>query len=247
MNYIIYQKDLKKIFDEPQNFLILGKEDDNQTCIEALLESISENAPDEVEFVLIDTRNSFKKYENDPHLFLPRITDAHEGLKTLEFLVSEMEKHYQMLSENHVRNIVEYNQKADPSSKMPFIYIIIDDLKDIVAFDDECSWEPIVRIAQEGKCCGFRVFVAIRNTKTKRKHQERIIRSNMDIAIVTPDFEDEDDLNTLKRIAYLEDDIYVVVANQKDLEIVQEKLGIDRFSTKWSILSFHEEAGKSDE
>ena len=247
MTQIIYRKDLEKIFDEPQNFLISGKDEDNAACIEALLGSISEKAPDEVKFVLIDTRNSFKKYENDPHLFLPRITDALEGLKTLEFLVSEMEKHYQMLSNNHVRNIVEYNQETDPSSRMPFINIIIDDLNDIMTLDDEYIWKPIVRIAQEGKCCGFRVFVAIRNTKTKRKHQERIIRSNMDIAIVTPDFEDEDDLNTLKRIAYLEDDIYVVVANQKDLEIVQEKLGIDRFSTKWSILSFHEEAGKSDE
>ena len=82
-----------------------------------------------------------------------------------------------------------------------------------------------------------------------QKQKESIRNESSDqtyIAIVTPDFEDEDDLNTLKRIAYLEDDIYIVVANQKDLEIVQEKLGIDRFSTKWSILSFHEEAGKSD-
>ena len=46
MAHIIYRKDLKKIFDEPKNFMISGKDEDNAACIEALLGSISEKYPD---------------------------------------------------------------------------------------------------------------------------------------------------------------------------------------------------------
>lgn len=226
MTCIIYRKDLKKIFDEPQNFLILGKEDDNQTCIEALLESISENAPDEVEFVLIDTRNSFKKYENDPHLFLPRITDAHEGVKTLELLVSEMEKRYQMLEENNVRDIVAYNQKADPSSKMPFINIIVTNLDDIIALDDERAEISIASIAQRGKSCGIHVFVALRNIRSGRNNLGRI-RANIEATIVTPRLDDEDNFKFFKIHLDARSCLYALFESPSYLAIVQEKLGIE--------------------
>lgn len=224
MNYIIYQKDLKKIFDEPQNFLILGKEDDNQTRIEALLESISENAPDEVKFVLIDTRNTFKKYENDPHLFLPRITYAHEGVKTLELLVSEMEKRYQMLEKNHVSDIAEYNQEADPSSKMPFINIIVTNLDDIIALDDESAEISIASIAQRGKSCGIHVFVALRNIRSGRNNLG-LIRSNIGAVILTPKPDDEDNFKFFE-INIDADGFYAVFENPSDLATAQKKLGI---------------------
>ena len=225
MAHIIYKKDLKKIFDEPKNFMISGKDEDNAACIEALLETISEKAPDEVKFVLIDTRNTFKKYENDPHLFLPRITDAHEGVKTLELLVSEMEKHYQMLSENHVRDIAEYNQEADLSSKMPYIDIIVTNLDDIVPVDYESTGDSIARIAQKGKCCGVHVFAALRNIRRGRGNLG-LIRSNIEATIITPRLDDEDNFKFFE-INIDADGLYAVFENQQDLEIVQGKLGIE--------------------
>ena len=224
MTHIIYRKDLKKIFDEPKNFLISGKDEDNAACIEALLESVSEKAPDEVKFVLIDTRNTFKKYENDPHLFLPRITDALEGVKTLELLVSEIEKRYQMLEKNHVRDIVEYNQEADPSRKMPFINIIVTNLDDIIALDEESAGISIARIAQKGKSCGIHVFVALRNIRRGRNNLG-LIRSNIGAVILTPKPDDEDNFKFFE-INIDADSLYAVFENPSDLATAQKKLGI---------------------
>lgn len=226
MTHIIYRKDLKKIFDEPKNFMISGKDEDNAACIEALLESISEKTPDEVKFVLIDTRNTFKKYENDPHLFLPRITDAHEGVKTLELLVSEMEKRYQMLEKNHVSDIAEYNQEADTSSEMPFINIIATNLDDIIALDDESAEISIASIAQRGKSCGIHVFVALRNIRSGRNNLGRI-RANIDVTIVTPRLDDEDNFKFFKIHLDARSCLYALFESPSYLAIVQEKLGIE--------------------
>ena len=224
MAHIIYKKDLKKIFDKPKNFMISGKDEDNAACIETLVESFSEKAPDEVKFVLIDTRNTFKKYENDPHLFLPRITDAHEGLKTLELLVSEMEKRYQMLEKNHVSDIAEYNQEADTSSEMPFINIIVTNLDDIIALDDESAEISIASIAQRGKSCGIHVFVALRNIRSGRNNLG-LIRSNIGAVILTPKPDDEDNFKFFE-INIDADSLYAVFENPSDLATAQKKLGI---------------------
>ena len=226
MTHIIYRKDLKKIFAEPKNFLISGKEEDNAACIDALLEFFSEKAPNEVKFVLIDTRNTFKKHENDPHLFLSRISDPLEGVKTLELLVSEMEKRYQMLEENNVRDIVAYNQEADPSSRMPFINIIIDHLDDIIALDDESAGISIASIAQRGKSCGINVFVALRNIRSGRNNLGRI-RANIEATIVTPRLDDEDIFKFFKIHLDARSCLYALFESPSYLAIVQEKLGIE--------------------
>jgi|GEM_PF-3074533 len=226
MAHIIYKKDLKKIFDEPKNFLISGKNEDNAACIDALVESFSEKAPDEVKFVLIDTRNSFKKYEKDPHLFLPIVTDPHEGVKTLELLVPEMEKHYQMVAKNHVKDIVEYNQEADPSSKMPFINIIITNLDDIVPVDYKRVGDSIARIAQKGKSCGVHIFAALRNIRRGRNNLG-LIRSNIEATILTPRLDDEDNFKFFKIHLDARSCLYALFESPSYLAIVQEKLGIE--------------------
>lgn len=101
-------------------------------CLNAIITSILYKAsPDEVKFILIDPKQvELSMYEGLPHLVVPRvITDPTKAVNALQWAVDEMERRFKLISEERVRNIIEYN-KLDKVlqykvKKMPYIVIIL--------------------------------------------------------------------------------------------------------------------------
>lgn len=158
---VIRKQDLKSIFVAPKNLLTFGKEEEKQEAIDIFIESFAKVPSDELKLVIIDTKNKLGKYDNDPRLLMPRITDSREGAKVIEQMVAEMDHHFEMLAQACVKDIINYNKEAANQKKMPFIKIIIDDLENVMAFDG--VEHSIVVIAQKGKAAGFNVFMTAQN------------------------------------------------------------------------------------
>lgn len=76
-----------------------------------ILSILFRNTPDQVRFILIDPKRlEFNFYEDIPHLLLPVVTDPKQASLALGWVVHEMDKRYELLSEWGVKNIDSYNK-----------------------------------------------------------------------------------------------------------------------------------------
>jgi len=78
-----------------------------------LITSILYNAtPDEVKFILIDPKMlEFSLYNDIPNLLFPVIIDPKKAAHALNWAVDEMQRRYELISNNSERDIVSYNDK----------------------------------------------------------------------------------------------------------------------------------------
>ncbi|MCG3777738.1 MAG: DNA translocase SpoIIIE [Nitrospira sp.] len=84
-----------------------------------LLSLLFSAKPDEIKFLLIDPKRlEFQTYDGIPHLLRPVITDPKSAARGLSWVVAEMERRYQLLSEAGVRNIDAYNRKVSGAQGM---------------------------------------------------------------------------------------------------------------------------------
>ena len=70
-----------------------------------------------------------------------------------------MERRYKTLSEERVRNIVEYNNKKNEEG-MPYIVVVIDELADLMMMAARDVEALIVRIAQKARAVGIHLVLA---------------------------------------------------------------------------------------
>ncbi len=119
--------------------------------------------PDELELVLIDPKIvEFAIYRDLPHLIHPVVTDPKQACQALKWLVREMERRYEILSEKSVRNLAGYNAKAaaEGFAKLPFIVLIIDELADLMMTASAEVETPIARLAQMARAVGIHTILA---------------------------------------------------------------------------------------
>ncbi len=125
-----------------------------------ILSLLYQNAPADLRFLLVDPKRvEFTMYNEIPHLLSPVITDPDKTISALKWAVAEMERRYHVLSEQHKRNIAEYNI-ANPDNHMPYIVVIIDELADLMATSANEVEGAIVRLAQMARAVGVHLIVA---------------------------------------------------------------------------------------
>lgn len=132
-------------------------------CINTILLSLIYKCHHEdVKFLLIDPKMiELSPYNGIPHLISPVITDAKAASASLKWAVNEMEDRYKRFVDLGVRDIARYNQKiTDPSDKMPYIVIVIDELADLMMVSPQEVEDAICRIAQKARACGIHLLVA---------------------------------------------------------------------------------------
>ena len=134
-------------------------------CINGIILSLLYEAnPDEVKLILVDPKVvEFSVYNGIPHLLVPVVNEASKAAVALSWAVNEMENRYRLLSEEGVRNIDGYNEKAAKSKtleKMPQIVIIIDELADLMMAAPKQVEDSIVRLAQKARAAGIHLIVA---------------------------------------------------------------------------------------
>lgn len=140
--------------------------------------------PEDVRFMMIDPKMlELSLYDGIPHLLLPPIIDSKKAAVALKWCVAEMERRYQLLSDQGVRDIKGFNDKVlaadaiddnDPETaraglrdkngqrlgKMPFIVVIIDEYADLIAVAGKDVEGYVMRIAQKARAAGIHVMLA---------------------------------------------------------------------------------------
>ncbi len=114
-------------------------------------------------------RIELSNYDGIPHLISPVVTDPRKATNSLFWVVREMERRYELLSENKARHIRQYNQKIDKeniakegeaSEKLPYIVVIIDELADLMLVASRDVEVSLTRIAQMARAAGIHLILA---------------------------------------------------------------------------------------
>ncbi len=75
-------------------------------------------SPEEVKFIMIDPKRiELSVYDGIPHLISPVVTDMKKATNALLWGVREMERRYELLAENGVRNLLQYNSLVEKLNK----------------------------------------------------------------------------------------------------------------------------------
>lgn len=122
-----------------------------------ILSLIAKKLPSILKLVLIDPKRiEFAVYNNQKYMYCPVVTDNAEAAAVLAQLVTEMERRYDELAADMVKNIAEYNERG---GKMPYIVCVIDEFADLMAVDKSVGLS-VQRLAQKARACGIHLILA---------------------------------------------------------------------------------------
>ncbi|MBI4410185.1 MAG: DNA translocase FtsK, partial [Gemmatimonadetes bacterium] len=148
-----YVADLTKM----PHLLIAGTTGSGKSiCINTLITSLCyRHSPRTLRFLLIDPKMvELSMYASLPHLRHPVVTDPRDAATVLKWAVLEMERRYELLSENGARSLAEFNRRleegqtlrraepvgpeGDPDrwtytdGPLPYIVLVVDELADLI-------------------------------------------------------------------------------------------------------------------
>jgi len=125
-----------------------------------LISLLYQNSPSDLRLILVDPKRvEFTSYNNIPHLLAPVIVDPYKTINSLKWLVAEMERRYKLMADHKVRFIQDFN-KVNPTSKMPYIVLVIDELADLMAVSAREVEAYICRLAQMARAVGIHLVLA---------------------------------------------------------------------------------------
>ncbi len=138
------------------------------------------NSPEQLRFIMVDPKRvELTLYNGIPHLLAPVITDAKKAILSLKWAIKEMERRYDILQSEKVRDLGSYHEnvyrpakekfeaagspeeeKDDLPEPLPFIVIVMDELADLMqAYPRELE-ASIVRLAQMSRAIGIHLVLA---------------------------------------------------------------------------------------
>lgn len=145
------------------------------------------NSPEQLRFIMVDPKRvELTFYDGIPHLLTPVITDAKKTILALKWAIKEMERRYDVLQTEKVRDITSYHKNVYEKAKqkwekdgspeeeqeqlpepMPYIVIFIDELSDLMqAYPRELE-ASIVRLAQMSRAVGIHLVLATQRPEVK--------------------------------------------------------------------------------
>ncbi|MFC1805197.1 DNA translocase FtsK [Candidatus Omnitrophota bacterium] len=146
--------------DDMPHLLIAGTTGSGKTvCVNCLILSmLFRSSPNELKFLMIDPKMvELAPFNGLPHLLCPVVTEAKKAAVALNWVVSEMEDRYRLLSKAGARNIASYNQKQE---KLPFIVVVVDELADLMTVARDKIEDAITRLAQLSRAVGIHLILA---------------------------------------------------------------------------------------
>ncbi len=133
------------------------------------------NGPDDLKLIMIDPKRvELTLYNKIPHLLTPVITDAKKAILALKWAAKEMDRRYDILESETVRDIQSYHnnilekaskkrkdeENTENGDRMPYIVIIIDELADIMSAYPRELESAIVRLAQMSRAVGIHIILS---------------------------------------------------------------------------------------
>lgn len=145
------------------------------------------NSVENLKFIMIDPKRvELTLYNKIPHLLTPVITEAKKAILALKWAAKEMDRRYDILESESVRDIESYhknilepeikkleksreerkggNDESEAEMKlpelMPYIVIVIDELADIMSTYPRELEAAIVRLAQMSRAVGIHLVLS---------------------------------------------------------------------------------------
>lgn len=129
------------------------------------------NSPNALRFIMVDPKRvELTLYNGIPHLLTPVITDPKKAIMSLKWAAKEMDRRYNILEGEQVRDIESYHktvleparkkQKGEMPEAMPYIVIVVDELADIMQSYPRELEAAIVRLAQMSRAVGIHLILS---------------------------------------------------------------------------------------
>lgn len=143
-----------------------------------LLSLLYQNAPDELQLILIDPKRvELSLYNGIPHLLTDVIVEPKKVVNALRSMAGEMERRYKLLEQVGSRDIESYHVRAargekrivempgggrreEDLPKLPYIVIVIDEMADLMMAHGREVEGVIVRLAQMARAVGIHLVLA---------------------------------------------------------------------------------------
>lgn len=126
-----------------------------------IMSLLMRNTPKDLRMVMIDPKRvELSLFDRIPHLMCPVITDVKEAAGALRAVVREMDRRYELLKSERVRNIDGWNERASFQEKMPYLVVVVDELADLMITCRAEVEQSIVRIAQLARAVGIHLVIA---------------------------------------------------------------------------------------
>lgn len=122
--------------------------------------------PQQVQMVMVDPKRvELSIFEGIPHLANTNtnpnqriVKDAKGGTLVLKQATEIMNQRFELLSQNRVRNIAEYNAKVE--TPMPYLVIIVDELAQLMQISARSVEGYLQELAQMGRAAGIHLILA---------------------------------------------------------------------------------------
>jgi len=138
------------------------------------------NSPEMLRFIMVDPKRvELTLYNDIPHLLTPVITEPKKAILSLKWAIKEMERRYDILQAEKVRDIGSYHEnifqpakeewekngsseeeKEELPEPMPYIVIVIDELADLMQSYPRELEASIVRLAQMSRAVGIHLLLS---------------------------------------------------------------------------------------
>ncbi len=157
---------------EMPHLLIAGTTGSGKTvCVNSIIMGLLyAKTPYQLRFVMVDPKMvEMAAYKGLPHMLTPVVTDVRKAAGTLNWLVTEMERRYQIFAQCGTRNIQAFNiRKISPDvpenpeipKYLPYIVLVIDELADLMVVAQDKVENAITRLAQLSRAVGIHLILA---------------------------------------------------------------------------------------
>lgn len=125
-----------------------------------ILSLLYKNSPETLKMVMIDPKRvELSVYDGLPHLISPVVTQTKKAANVFRWVLSEMDKRYEILQAAGSRDIQSYNKK-NSDNRLSYILIVIDELADLMTTYGREVEGAIVRLAQMARATGIHLIVS---------------------------------------------------------------------------------------
>src|SRR3989338_4261967 len=133
-------------------------------CLNSIIASLLyQCSPDILRLILIDPKRvEFPVYNELPHLLTPVICDSQKAVNAFRWLITEMERRFDVLSQEHARDISSFNELVvkDGREPLPYIVLVVDELADLMMARGRDVEASVVRLAQMSRAVGIHLILA---------------------------------------------------------------------------------------
>ena len=148
------------------------------TVHNVIMSLLFRNGPQDLRFIMVDPKRvELTLYNSIPHLLTPVIKQPKKAIRALSWAIKEMERRYDILECESVRDIQSYHQTivkpaydnydededaegVELPERMPYIVVIIDELADIMQSYPRELEAGIVRLAQMSRAVGIHLILS---------------------------------------------------------------------------------------